>query len=50
MMSIVPSKPQNLHLGSVNVDLGRLVSRNTKGISTIAASYLQGSTPTRTTV
>ena len=34
MISIVPSMLQNLHLGSMNVDLGRLVSWNTKGIST----------------
>ena len=34
MMSIVPSMPQNLHLASMNVDLGRLVSWNTKGIYT----------------
>ena len=34
MMSIVPSMPQHLHLGSMNVDLGRLVSWNKKGIYT----------------
>ena len=34
MMSIVPSMPQNLHLGAMNVDLERLVSWNTKDIST----------------
>ena len=48
MMSIVPSMPQNLHLGSMLTLGGWLVG--IQKTSPLPVSYLQGGTPTRTTV